>query len=185
MWCKIDLTGETHLAMEYLFVSTAALQVPTQMPDHFELLICDFIWHTYPEFQFPELIKCLPARLTNPLPDALIYAGWAKMRFEGVQGGSIKVHPYKPRFGPGDRDLMKQNGKTVELLREWPIIESKKEGVDYQLACKLEQPFGAMSLELFASGSVTLSVDPSQFYLDGEEFAWYDETRQRLLRSID
>ena len=80
---------------------------------------------------------------------------------------------------------MKQNGKMVELRREWPIIESKKEGVEYVLACSLEQPFGAMRLELLASGSVTLSVDPSQFYLEEDEYAWHDETRQGLLRSID
>jgi len=183
MRCKIDLTGKKYLGMEYLFVSTAAVQVTEQLADPFELLIYGFIYHT-DHHEFPELKKQLPARLTHPLPDAMAYAGWAKLSFEGVQGGSLRVCPYKPRFGPCDRDFMTHDGEIVKLIQEWPVNYASKR-YEYILECSLEQPLGAMRLVLHASGTVTLSVDPNQFYMDGEQHEWYDETRQRLLHSID
>jgi hypothetical protein len=183
----LDLQGNKYLEMEYQFVSTAAFQVPEVLGSDLSLLVYGFVFH-HPE-KFPEFCDCLPLPLQKRLPVELYYAGWAKLTFQGVQGGKIDVYPYQPRFPPSDGvPMTTSEGIPLRLCRTWPCAEGS-DSPEYILECSLEQPFGAMQLVIKAAGSVKLSVCPEEFMIAEDayghpEFA-PDETRSRQLRAIE
>jgi hypothetical protein len=183
----LNLTGNKFLEMEYLFVSTAAFRVPEHVGESLSVLIFGFIFH-HPE-EFPSFCDALPVAIQSHMPTELYYRGWAKLTFQGVRGGDVKLYPYRPRFPPGDMEpLLDADGTPVQLLRNWPIVSSPS-NFEYILSCSLENPFGGMRLCIVATGNVELSVDPTEFVLasdmEGRPEMGFDETRQSLINSIE
>lgn len=182
----INLQGKQHLEMEYQFVSTAAMEVPERLGATFSLLIYGFIFH-HPE-RYPAFCSLLPGELQNRMPIELFYAGWAKLSFETVKGGTLIVHPYQPTFSPHfQQPLLDVNGLPMSLTRSWGDVDSDY-CIEYSLQCTLENPFGSMYLKVQASGSVFLSVDTDDFIVAEEARTrpecWYDIHRSRQSNSI-
>jgi hypothetical protein len=101
----------------------------------------------------------LPAAIRSRFPCPLYSAGWGRLTFEDVAEVNIRLTPIAPSL-IGETAFMTENGDNVAIEKkcvvEGPATTSRThtEGLWYDIASYLEQPYGDLYLSICAKGKV-------------------------------
>mgnify|MGYP007059388582 CR=1 FL=1 len=144
----------------------ASFDIPEVLPEQISISVRGL--YLIDPNEEPSLHPYLSIQVCEHAPSALYLSEWGTLTFNKVHGGELSIFRFQSPTQPGQLELMTDDsGSHVRLSRQWPFL-CPESSSKYELSMVLENPLGHMHFTIYASGPVTLSVDPLAFVAEEE-----------------